>query len=375
MHIDRRRVLAGTTAALAGLSLPSLARTASDPSSRSDKSLLILGGTGFLGPHVVAAARARGWEVTLFNRGRSAPELFPDIETLIGDRNPDRGAGLSALEGDRHWDYVVDTTSYVPRLTRVVTELLADRVERYALISTVSVYADFSEPGMDETAAVGRLDDPTDEELTGLTYGPLKALCEEAAEEVLPGRVAHVRPGLIVGPRDSTDRFTYWPVRIREGGRVLAPGSIDDPVQFIDARDLAEFTIGCLAGDRMGTFNATGPTYGLSIGGLVYGCRAAVESDARFQWISEEAMEGLELSGWSDLPVWTPPAGEMAGMGAVSIRRAIEAGLHSRPLADTVRDTLAWWDEQPAERQVLRWGLSREREAQALATLDGVRQG
>lgn len=375
MHIDRRRVLAGTTAALAGLSLPSLARTASGPSNRSDKSLLILGGTGFLGPHVVAAARARGWEVTLFNRGRSAPELFPDIETLIGDRNPDRGAGLSALEGDRRWDYVVDTTSYVPRLTREVTELLADRVERYALISTVSVYADFSEPGMDETAAVGRLDDPTDEELTGLTYGPLKALCEEAAEEVLPGRVAHVRPGLIVGPRDSTDRFTYWPVRIREGGRVLAPGSIDDPVQFIDARDLAEFTIGCLAGDRMGTFNATGPTYGLSIGGLVYGCRAAVESDARFHWISEEAMEGLELSGWSDLPVWTPPAGEMAGMGAVSIRRAIEAGLHSRPLADTVRDTLAWWDEQPAERQVLRWGLSREREAQALATLDGVRQG
>ncbi|MEO0650099.1 MAG: NAD-dependent epimerase/dehydratase family protein [Planctomycetota bacterium] len=369
---NRRQLLAGTGAALAAL--PFRAHAASTSARPQDrKRLLILGGTGFLGPHVVAAAQARGWEITLFNRGRSDPGLFPDIETLIGDRDPEKGEGLGPLGDERTWDYVVDTTSYVPRLTRAVCELLRGRVERYALISTVSVYASMAEHGVDEASPVGVMPDPTNEDVRSY-YGPLKALCEQAAEEVLPGQVANIRPGLIVGPRDKTDRFTYWPVRVREGGRVLAPGSIDDPVQCIDARDLAEFTVHCLAEGHLGVMNATGPSYGLTIGGLLYGCRAAVASDARFSWCPAETLERLGVQAWTDMPVWTPSEGPSRGHGTVSIAKAMAAGLTSRPLAETVGDTLTWWDGLPEERQTLRWGIDREREQQALAALDGLSQ-
>jgi 2'-hydroxyisoflavone reductase len=369
MTLRRRQFLAGSGAALAGLSLPTAARLSLSPTaprSGAGKKLLVLGGTGFLGPHVVTAALARGMEVTLFNRGRTNADLFPELETLLGDRHPDRGEGLKALEGTRRWDYVVDTSSYLPRITRAAATLLADRIERYALISTISVYAGFAQAQQDETAAVGRLEDPTQERLDNQTYGPLKALCEEAAEEILPGRVANLRPGLIVGPRDNTDRFTYWPVRLREGGDVIAPGRVDDPVQYIDVRDLAEFTVHCLEQGHVGVMNANGPIYGMSIAGLVYGCRAAAQSEARIHWIDAPELEELGLQPWGDLPVWTPSTGEMAGMGTISVRKAIAAGLKSRSLADTVRDTLEWWDERPEEERQLRSGMSREKEAEAL---------
>ena len=187
--------------------------------------LLILGGTVFLGRHLVEAALARGHAVTLFNRGQHNPDLFPEVERLRGDRDGD----LQALEG-RRWDAVVDTCGYVPRVVRASAEMLAPNVDHYTFISSISVYADTSKPGIDEQAPVGTLDDPTTEEVTGESYGPLKALCEQAAEAAMPGRVLNIRPGLIVGPHDPTDRFTYWVRRVAEGGEVLAPGNPHAPV-------------------------------------------------------------------------------------------------------------------------------------------------
>ena len=198
--------------------------------------LLILGGTGFLGPHTVRAARSHGHKITLFNRGRTNPQLFPDLTHLRGDRDPKTGDGLQALTG-RQWDAVIDTSGYVPRLVRASAELLAPNVKQYVFISTISVYADFTKIGIVETDPLGTLDDETVEKITAENQGPLKALCEQAAEAAMPGHVTNVRPGLIVGPGDPTDRFTYWPVRIEHGGEVLAPLPKDAPVQFIDVRD------------------------------------------------------------------------------------------------------------------------------------------
>src|SRR5688572_29497367 len=195
--------------------------------------LLVLGGTKFLGRAVVEAAVARGHEPTLFHRGLTNPGLFPDLEHLRGDRD----GGLAALQG-RTWDAVIDPSGYVPRIVRASAELLADAVEHYTFISSISVYPSFPTPGMDESSPVGTLEDPTVEDVPA-HYGPLKALCEQAAEAAMPGRVFHVRAGLIVGPNDPSDRFTYWPVRVAKGGDVLAPGSPERPVQIIDVRDLA----------------------------------------------------------------------------------------------------------------------------------------
>lgn len=375
----RRHLLAGAGAALATLGLPRAARSQSESRAEPDgasgpidgdgKRLLILGGTGFLGPHVVEAARERGWEVTLFNRGRTNTHLFPEVEKLVGDRDPEKGAGLSALEGDRRWDYVVDTTSYAPSRTAAAVELLRDRIDRYALVSTISVFESFEAHGMDESAPVGRMDDPSNETVTNSSYGPLKALCEERAEELMPGRVANVRPGLIVGPMDPTDRFTYWPVRATEGGTMLAPGNVDDPVQFIDVRDLAEFLVHCLAEDHMGVYNATGPTHGETIAGLVYACRAATNAGTRVRWVDAETVSAMGLRPWGHLPVWTPRTGGIGGMSTIDVSKAIAAGLVSRPTADTVRDTLAWWAEQPSERQLTR-AMDLEMEAEVLAKVD-----
>lgn len=379
MNSTRRNFLARGSAVLAALGLPAHAlghvARQEEPADASQtnsedppKTLLILGGTSFLGPAVVAAARARGFEITLFNRGKTAPEMFSDLEQLRGDRDPDKDAGLSALEGDRTWDYVLDTSSYVPRQTRAVAKLLSDRVGRYCLISTVSVYPDLSRAGLDETGEVGRLDDPNIEEVNNTTYGPLKALCEEAAEAALPGRVVNLRPGLIVGPRDRTGRFGYWPVRVREGGEVLAPGNPSDPVQFIDARDLAEFALHCLTQDHMGLYNVVGPSYGATIADLVHGCRAVTTSGATFRWVSAERCAELGLRAWGELPVWSSPTGDSAGINSVSAERAKAVGLGSRPLAETARDYLEWYDTlTPEQQERYRGGMSKKQEAEALA--------
>jgi 2'-hydroxyisoflavone reductase len=323
--------------------------------------LLILGGTIFLGRHLVDAALARGHEVTLFNRGKHAPELYPEVEKLRGDRD----GNLSALER-RTWDAAIDTCGYVPRLVRASAERLSDSVGHYAFISSISVYADWSKPHMDESAPVGTLDDPTVEQVTGETYGPLKALCEQAAESALPGRALNVRAGLISGPYDGSHRFPYWPRRVARGGEVLAPGNPDAPVQLIDARDLAEWIVRMAEAGKAGVYNATGPGETLTMGQTLDECRRVTGSDVRFTWVPEETLLAAGVAPYTELPLWIPQSAGEPGHSTVDCRKAIAAGLTFRPLAETVRDTLAWDRTLPddADRGA---GMKPEREAELLA--------
>jgi len=299
--------------------------------------LLVLGGTKFLGRHVVEAALARGDEVTIFNRGLHNAELFPEVEKLRGDRD----GGLEVLRG-RLWDAVVDTSGYVPRVVRASAELLADAVDLYVFISSVSVYADYRQPN-DEESPVGTLEDETVEEVTGVTYGPLKALCERAAEAAMQGRVLNVRAGLIVGPYDPTGRFTYWVERVARGGEVLAPAPPSKQVQFIDARDLAEWILQMIDARRAGVFNASGPDYKLTLEGLLEACREASGSDARFTWAGEEFLLEKGVEPWGDLPLWLPLSAEQHRYFLEeNCERAYAAGLTFRPVADTARATLEW---------------------------------
>lgn len=318
--------------------------------------LVILGGTVFLGRHLVESALARGHEVTMFNRGKHNADLFPEVEKLRGDRDGD----LSALEG-RRWDAVIDTCGYVPRVVRASAELLSGAVDHYTFISSISVYSDWSKPGMDESGPIGMLDDVSLEEVTGETYGPLKALCEQAAEASMPGRVLNIRPGLIVGPYDPSDRFTYWPLRVAHGGELLAPGSPNGLTQIIDVRDLAEWTIRMVEVGKTGVYNATGPDYPLTMGRLMEECRNVSGSDGHITWVDEKFLLDAQIAPWSELPLWVP-ASEGAGLAC---RKAMDDGLVFRPLADTIQDTLAWAQTLPADRE-LRAGMKPEREAEAL---------
>lgn len=327
--------------------------------------LLILGGTVFLGRHLVEAALSRGHRITLFNRGRHGAELFAGVEKLRGDRAA--GAeGLAALRG-RRWDAVIDTSGYLPRAVRESAGLLAGAVEQYTFISSISVYADMRAPGADESAPVGVLADERAEEVTGETYGPLKALCERAAEEAMPGRALVVRPGLIVGPHDPTDRFTYWVARVARGGELLAPGRPAWRTQFIDARDLADWTLDMVEGRRSGVYNATGPAAPLPFGRLLGACQAVSRSDAQPVWVDEQFLLDRGVQPWSDLPLWIPELdASMAGFSEVSCAQALAAGLRFRPLEETVGDTLAWHATRP-RGQGLQAGLSAPREAELLA--------
>lgn len=321
--------------------------------------LLILGGTVFLGRALTESALARGHTVTLFNRGQHNADLFPELDKLRGDRNGD----LDALKG-RQWDAVIDTCGYVPREVRASAELLADAVGHYTFISTISVYSDFSQPGMDESGPLGTLEDETTEEVTGETYGPLKALCERAAEAALPGRTLNIRPGLIVGPHDPSDRFTYWPRRIAQGGDVLAPAPPDQLVQIVDARDLAEWNIRLVEAGQTGIFNATGPDVPLTMQALLETCQAVTSSDARLVWMDEAFLLEQGAVPWMEIPLWVP-ASEGAGFSEVNCQKAIASGLTFRPLAETIRDTLAWDATRPQEVK-LRAGLAPEKEANLL---------
>ena len=334
--------------------------------------VLILGGTGFTGPFQVRYALSRGHKVTTFNRGKTHPKELPgEVEQLIGDRN----GKLDALKG-RQWDVVIDNPTSVPVWVRDAAQILKGKTERYVFISTISVYADTTKPGMDEDAPLAAYHGAdamkeTRESIVASNfalYGPLKALSEAEAERSFPGKTLIIRPGLIVGPRDESDRFTYWPVRIDRGGEVLAPGEPSDPVQFIDARDLAEWTIRMAEQQETGIYNATGPAKKLGIGGMLEGIKAAENSRANFTWVNADFLENHKVSPWSDMPVWIPPRGEEAGASQISNRRAMAKGLTFRPLAETARDTLAWFKSQPAERQAkLRAGLTAEREKEVLA--------
>ncbi len=325
--------------------------------------LLILGGTVFLGRHIVEVALARGHTVTLFNRGQRNPDLFPELEKLRGDRlAPD---GLAALKG-RWWDAVIDPSGYVPRAVRASVELLAEAVEHYTFISSLSVYADSRQLGIAETYPVGTLADPTVEQVTGETYGPLKALCEQAAETALPGRVLTVRAGLIVGPNDPTDRFTYWPARVARGGEVLAPVRPDYRVQFVDVRDLAGWIVRAVEARTAGVFNATGPDGVGTLGEVLETSRLVSGSGARFTWVGEPFLLEQKVGPWMELPLWIPDSDpDAAGFSAFDCGRALEAGLAFRPLVETVRDTLAWAATRPADH-AWRAGLPPEREAELL---------
>jgi 2'-hydroxyisoflavone reductase len=328
------------------------------------KKILILGGTGFLGPHIVEAARPRGHVVTLFNRGKTNPGRFTDLEQLHGDRD----GKLEALAG-RKWDAVIDTSGYVPRVVRQSAELLAPSVGRYLFVSTISVYGDVRQPGMDESAPTEKLPpgEETSEEVRK-HYGALKAACEQTVSEVYGQRATNIRPGLIVGPGDPTDRFTYWPARIDRGGEALAPGDGSDPVQFIDGRDLALWIVRCVEEGHAGTFNAVGPGEKVVMKQLIDACVQAAAAPAAVTWVSWPFLEKNEVSPWQDMPVWIPTQGEGAGFGQLSNRAAMARGLSFRPTEEIVRDTLAWWKTLPEERrEKLRAGISPEREKEVLA--------
>jgi 2'-hydroxyisoflavone reductase len=329
--------------------------------------ILILGGTGFTGPYQVRYALNRGHKVTTFNRGKTHPgELPSEVEQLVGDRN----GNLDALK-NRQWDVVIDNPTTLPVWVRDAAQILKGNVDRYIFTSTISVYQD-SKTGPDEKAPLQSYDgaDPYKETLESMKangfklYGPLKVLSEKEAEKWFPRQTLIIRPGLIVGPRDESDRFTYWPVRIDRGGEVLAPGKPDDSVQYIDGRDLAEWTIRMAENGEAGIYNATGPAKPIGIGRMVDGIKTALKSNATFTWADEKFLTDQKVQAWSDMPVW---AGAEDGVTRTNISRALSKGLNFRPLDETARDTLEWFKSRPQERQShLKAGMRPEREAEVL---------
>ncbi len=322
--------------------------------------LLILGGTIFMGRHLAGYAIERGHEVTLFTRGRHNPDIFPEAHMLHGHRDGD----LAALEGGR-WDAVIDTCGFVPRVVRQSAQLLKNAVGHYTFISTISVYPDFKVAGIDETAPVAVLEDPTVETVDGETYGGLKALCETVVQEELPGRCLIVRPGLMVGPFDPTDRFTWWPVRVARGGEMLAPVDPERRTQIIDARDLAFWLMRLVERGATGVLNATGPDRPLSIGEILEESLRITRSGASLTWVPESFLTEQDVTFWSEIPLLVPGGPDMAGFADVSIARAVAEGLRFRPLAETIRDTFDWNATLPADRP-LRAGLAPDREAAIL---------
>ncbi len=325
--------------------------------------ILILGGTGFIGPHLVRRCLERGHDVTLFNRGRTEPRLFPelftDLEVRIGDRNDD----ISSLE-DGRWDAVIDNSGYTADQVRATAQLLRDSADQYLFTSTRAVYSDYTHPTMDEDAPIGVPGVP-EEEWSG--YGPLKALAEGVVEEAFPDGTTIVRPPIITGPGDRTDRFTYWYVRIDRGGEVIAPGDPSDPVQYTDVRDLAEFYVHLLEEGTTGIFNPEAPAAPLSSAEFLYGVRAVTSSPVQFTWVDWSFLEEHGLRGGSEIPGWRPPEGDWLNYGRIDNRRALEAGITFRPLAVTARDTLEWWKEaRGAAGEELGAGISAEEEAQVL---------
>jgi len=332
--------------------------------------ILILGGTGFQGPFQVRYALSRGHKVTVFNRGRTHPgELPKEAEQLLGDRN----GKLDALKG-RTWDVVVDNPTSLPVWVRDAAQILKGSVDRYVFISTISVYANTSKVGMDETAPLAKYTGADAMKETQATlranieglYGPLKALAEAEAEKWFPGKTLIIRPGYIVGPGDESDRFTYWPVRVERGGEVMAPGTPADPIQIIDARDLAEWTIRMVEQGTTGSFNAVGPKSKLGMGRMLDELKKTTNSDARFTWVDDEFLKSQKII--DDIPIWTSPHGPEIGYSTMNINKAVSKGLTFRPLSDTTRATLEWFRKQPTSRQLkMRAGIKAEREAEVLA--------
>ncbi len=334
--------------------------------------ILILGGTGFTGPHQVRYAVSRGHKVTVFNRGRRQADLPASVEHLIGDRMT--GDLASIQNANRSWDVVIDNPTTLPFWVRDAGQILKEKTKQYIFISTISTYAHYRTAGMDEDYELAKYtgtEDPlTIKQATGGLYGPLKVISEREAERWFPGKTTVIRPGLIVGPGDETDRFTYWPIRIERGGDILAPGSPNDPVQIIDARDLAQWTIRMAEQRAFGIYNATGPRSSMSMAEMLYGIRAVLPGshELSFTWADADFLASQSVRGWSDMPTWIASRADNQGWARVSVSRALANGLTFRPLAETTRDTLEWVKTWPTERKAtLRAGLKPEREAAVLA--------
>ncbi|HEU0036138.1 MAG TPA: NAD-dependent epimerase/dehydratase family protein [Kofleriaceae bacterium] len=420
MSITRRGVLRGGLAATTlglvhacsgGRSAPGgQPAPAPTPAARPSKKILILGGTGFLGPKTIAAAIARGHTVTIFNRGKREKylPLEAKVEHLYGNRDPDLPAddekgpdgkllhpdaspkGLEQLAG-RTWDVVIDNSGFFPRMVKASAEMLSKHASRYIFISSISAYAENPAAGGDESTKLATLADPTVETMGKEfeNYGGLKVLCERAVEAAFPGRAAIVRPGYIVGPGDPTDRFTYWPVRIARGGEVLAPGSPDDPLQWIDVRDLADWLVALAEHETTGTFNAVGPDRPARWGDVLQACVDAAKTNVKLVWIPQRWLEQHDMGGEDSFPIWNAPVGKNAGFHRWQNARAKAAGLTFRPIRDTVDAILAWYPGEverrvrvtrelaeiakakgappPPDPTVLRAGPKPEREAELLA--------
>jgi len=371
MRTNRRAVVKVSGVALAGLAFRALALGADTSKAPKPLRILILGGTGFIGPHQVRYALSRGHAITIFNRGRQEEDWPGPVEELLGDRNT---GDLKSLQG-RNWDVCIDNPAMLPFWVRDAGLALHDKVKQYVFISTVSAYAENKTVGADETAPLAKYTGQdamaeTQETLRAHMaelYGPLKAVSEREVQKLFPGKTTIVRPGLIAGPGDESDRFSYWPVRLSRGGEVLAPGDGSDPIQVIDVRDLAEWTIRLAESRTLGVFNATGPAQPMIMREMLATIASSLQVRPTITWVSTQFLEAQHIEAWGDMPVWVPAQGDSAGFAKRSIGRALRAGLTFRPLPTTSVDTLAWFRQQPDARQAkLRAGLTPDRENAAL---------
>jgi len=327
--------------------------------------ILILGGTIFLGKHLVNSAQKKGHEVTLFNRGKHNPDWFPNVEKLKGDRDGD----FESLKG-RTFDAVIDTSGYVPRIVKLSAEFMKNKTDNYTFISSISVYKDFSEMGMNENSAAGTIEDETTEEITGESYGPLKYLCEKTVEEIYKERALNIRPGLIVGEDDPSDRFGYWIYRINKGGKVLAPGPKEKNVQFIDVKDLADWTIKMVEEKNIGTYSATGPDYNLTFEKLIDDCKKVSGSNAEIVWIDQRFLMNENAGAYVELPLWLPD--EMDGGNNCDVSKAIGKGLTFRLLEETLKDSMEFINSK--KDYTLKAGLKTERETELIKKWESENQ-
>lgn len=380
MPVDRRTFL--QSAALAGGALALGAKGAHAAPSAPDNAsplgkpagtargsaplrILILGGTGFIGPEQVTYAIERGHKLTLFNRGKTNPALFPNVEKLQGDRNAP--GGLDALKG-RTWDVVIDNPTGKPQWIVDAAAILKGKVGQFIYVSSTGVYANSDSVRPDENSPLLDLAPISGPEADKAGYGSRKARCEQLVQEAFPGKSTIVRPGLIVGPGDLSDRFTYWPWRIEKGGEILAPGQYEDPVQWIDVRDLSQWMIRLAESHTAGVFNAVGPEKPIGIGGMLYGIKGVYANDAQFTWVPQAFLSAQNVRSWVEMPVWAYPGATTLAYCTSKIDRALGAGLTFRPLADTVREGMAWYHSRPADQQEkLRAGITPEREKEVLA--------
>lgn len=350
----------GTAGIATTLPLQVLAMT-----GKESMKVLFMGGTGFIGPHMVRALVKAGFEVTLFNRGKTNAHLFPELARIKGDRLTD---DIKQLSG-HHWDLIVDSSCYIPRAVDMLMDAVdTDQVKQYIFISTISVYASFSQAGITEDSPLAKMDEDPDSEDIDKWYGALKVRCEEQAEIAMPGRVTKVRCGLIIGPGDKSDRFTYWPVMASWSDEMLAPGNGDDPLQTIDARDLADWVLHCVDQKLVGAFNSTNPAGLYNFRDVLHMCRDELNPDLKLTWVPEDFLETQNLGESGGLPLWVGSNKDYAGVWKVNAGLAASKGLKARPLSESIKDTWAWWSELPDERTAkLKTGISPERQSEILA--------